>query len=215
MQGVAYSAQVLAALAALLLARRHAPHRPAAVALMLVATVSVLHAPIVAALHQLPRPIEGHALALVYLDGADALAGYAILAGLPIALAVAPERRRRASAIVVGVWLVASVVLARLYPSPIVRGAGLQQIYVAADLIALAVASLALIFEARADIAVQRSPSSSSMLVILDGAILVAPFSPWRGDVFVVPYFGPQLVIAILFLFIAVSEVVVWRSRRG
>ena len=47
----------------------------------------------------------------------------------------------------------ASVLLARLYPSPIVRGAGLQQIYVAADLIALAVASLALIFEARADIA--------------------------------------------------------------
>ncbi len=218
MQAVAYSAQVLAALAAFLLAWRHAPHRPAAVALVLLAAVSVLHAPIVAALHRLPRPIEGRALALVYLDGADALAGYAILAGLPVALAAAPERRRRASAIVVGVWMFASVVLARLYPSPIVRGAGLQQIYVAADLIALAVASLALIFEARADIAAQRSPSSSSMvataLVILDGAILVAPFSPWRGDVFVVPYFGPQLVIAILFLFIAASEVVVW-SRRG
>jgi hypothetical protein len=220
-QAAAYSAQVLAALAAVLLARRHAPHRPAAVALMLLAAVNVLHAPIVAALHHLPRPIDGPALALVYLDGADALAGYAILAGLPVALAVTPERRRRACAIVVGVWIFASVVLARLYPSPYVRGAGLQQVYVAADLIALAVASLALIFEARADIAAQRSPSSSSAVatafVLIDGGLLVAPMSPWRGDVFVTPYFGPQLVIAVLFSLIAATELIAWHStsRRG
>jgi hypothetical protein len=220
MQATGYAAQVLAALAAVILARRHAPHRPAAVALVLLAAVNVLRAPILAALTPYSvEPRQGWSRVLVYLDGALSLANYAILVGLPVALAVAPGRRRHTSVIVVEVWLLASVVLAALYPSRIVRGAGLQQVYVAADLIALAVASLALVFEARADIAAQRSPSTSSMvataLVILDGAILVAPFSPWRGDVFLVPYFGPQLVIAILFLFIAASEAIVWRSRGG
>jgi hypothetical protein len=107
-------------------------------------------------------------------------------------------------------------VLAALYPLPYVRGAALQQVYTAADLIALALASLALIAEGRADIAAQRRPSSSSLvataLVLIDGGILVAPFSPWRGDVFVAPYFGPQLVIAVLFSTIAATEAIAWHS---
>jgi hypothetical protein len=221
-QLAAYAAQALAAVAAVVLARRHAPHRPAAVALVLLAAVNILDAPVVAALRPLPRPIEGGARVLVYLDGAINLAGYAILAGLPVVLAVDPKRRRRAFVGVAGVWLAASVVLAALYPSPYVRGPGLQQVYVAADFVALAFAALALIHEARTDIAARRSPSTASMLatalVLLDGGILVAPFSPWRGDVFVEPYFGPQLVLAAMFFLIAATEVIAWKlitSSRG
>ena len=44
LQAAAYSAQVLAALAGILLARRHAPHRPAAVALVLLAASNVVMA---------------------------------------------------------------------------------------------------------------------------------------------------------------------------
>jgi hypothetical protein len=51
-----------------------------------------------------------------------------VIAGLAVAVAVAPEQRRRAAAAVAGVWLLASVVLAALYPSPLVRGANLQRI---------------------------------------------------------------------------------------
>jgi hypothetical protein len=217
MQAAAYAAQVLAALAAVLLARRHAPHRPAAVALVLLAASNVGHAHVSATLTPYSvEPWRGFARVLVYLDGALGLTSYAILAGLPIALAAPPERRRRAGLIVAGVWLLASVVLAALYPSPYVRGAGLQQVYVAADFVALAVAALALLTEARADIAARRSPSSSSAVatafVLIDGGLLVAPMSPWRGDVFVTPYFGPQLVIAVLFSIIAATELVAWRS---
>jgi hypothetical protein len=208
-------AQVLAAVGAVLLAQRHRAHVPAAVALVLIAAGNVLQAPVLAALRPLPRPVEGIAYVLVYIDGALSLSYYAIIAGLPVVLAVPPEQRRRAAVGVGAMWLFASVVLAVLYPSPYVRGAGLQQVYVAADFIALGAASLALIIEARGDIAAQRLPSSASAvataLVILDGGLLVVPFSPWRGDVFIQPYFGPQLVIAAVFFLIAATEVIAWK----
>jgi hypothetical protein len=221
LQIAAYLAQVLAAFFAVVLARKHAPHRPAAVALVTLATSSILHGIVAAALLPLPRPVEGAGVVLVYLDGALSLASSAIIAGLPIALAVEPSSRRRATLIVAGVWLASSVVLGALYPSPLVRGEGLRQLYVAVDVVALAVAALALIIEGRADIAAKRSPSSASAvataLVIIDGGILIAPFSPWRRDLFAGPYFGPQLVIVVLFSLMAAMEVVAWRamSRRG
>src|SRR5262249_13600694 len=52
--------------------------------------------------------------------------------------------------LVAGAWLLASVVLAALYPSPLVRGERLQRIYLAADLIGLFVAIVALARWARA-----------------------------------------------------------------
>jgi hypothetical protein len=216
LQAAAYAAQVLAALAAVMLAGRHAPHRPAAVALVLLATASVLHGPTVAVLHTLPHPIEGPARILVFIEIGLNIATSATVPALAVALAVPPERRRRSTAIVVVVWALATIVLGALYPSPYVRGAGLQQVYVAADLISLAVAALALIIEGRADIAAKRAPNSSSMvataLVLIDGGILVAPFSPWRGDVFIQPYFGPQLVLTLFFFLIAATEVIAWHS---
>jgi hypothetical protein len=217
----AYASQVFAALAAVALAGRHPPHRPAAVALVLLAASSLLHAAVAAVLRPMPIPVEGAAVALVYVDGALALSSSAIIAGLPVALAVSPERRRRAGAIVAGAWLLVSIVLGALYPSPLVRGEGLRQVYVAVDLFALSVASLALIIEARADIAAGRRPSSASAVatavIILDGGILIAPFSPWRGDLFGGPYFGPQLVITAMFVLIAGLEVIAWKlmSSRG
>jgi hypothetical protein len=109
LQAASHLAQVLAAVFAIALARKHAPHRAAAVALVALAASGILHALVAAALRPLPRPVEGNAVVLIYLDGALSLASSAIIAGLPIALAVPPERRRHAAWTVVGVWLAASV----------------------------------------------------------------------------------------------------------
>src|SRR5215468_4304646 len=90
-------------------------------------------------------PWRGPMRVLVYLDGAFNLVTSATVAGLAVAVASTPEQRRRAVAVVAAVWLLASVVLAALYPSPLVRGEGLQRIYIGADLIGLSVASVALV----------------------------------------------------------------------
>ena len=128
LQGAALAAEVAAALTGVLLARRRGEHRPAAVALVLLVGAAALELPILAALRPLPRPVEGAARVLVYLDGALYLAPIATVPGLALAVSVSPERRRAAVAAMAGAWLLASVVLAALYPSPLVRGEGLRRV---------------------------------------------------------------------------------------
>ena len=59
LQAAAYLAQVLAAVFAIVLARKHAPHRPAAVALVTLAASGILHGFVAAALLPIPRPVHG------------------------------------------------------------------------------------------------------------------------------------------------------------
>jgi hypothetical protein len=215
LQAAGYAAQVLAAVSAVVLARRRAEHVPAAVALTLLAAANLLDAPILEALAPYPvEPWQGWHRLLVYLDGAINLANYAIVAGLAVAVAVSPERRRFAVGLVVGAWLLASVVLGALYPSPIVRGAALQRVYFAADLIGLFVATVAIITRARALIAAKLSPDAASTvafaLAVFDAGILLAPFSPWRGALFGSDFGGIQLVIALSFATISVVQVLLW-----
>ena len=214
LQAAGYLAQALAAVSAVTLMRRRPEHRPVAVALGVFAVVNILDAPIADALTPYPvEPWQGAMRLLVYLDGAINLANYAVIAGLAVALAVSTSRRAAVSA-VVGVWLVASVVLAALYPSPMVRGAGLQRVYFAADLIGLFVATVALIVRGRAGIAAKLSPNgayaAALSLAALDAAILLAPFSPWRADLFSTPYGGVQVAITILFVVITTAQVTTW-----
>lgn len=209
------AAEVCAAVSALALARRRPAHVPAAVALVVLAALDLLGGPISAALPPTVEPWQGWSRVLVYLDGASNLATIATVAGLAVAVAVSPERRRRAVAIVGAVWLLASVVLSALYPSPLVRGAGLQRIYLAADLIGLFVSTVALITWARAGIAAKRSPDSAPLvaigLVLLDAAILVTPLSPWRGSVFGASFEGVQVEILIVFAALTAAQVIAWR----
>jgi hypothetical protein len=216
LQAAAYAAQVFAAVSGTLVARRHAKHIPAAVALVLLAATNILDAPILAALTPYPvEPWQGWHRVLLHLDGALSLADGTILAGLAVAITVSPAWRRRAVALVASVWLLASAVLASLYPSPLVRGASLQRIYFTAALAGLCVATIALVTWLRAAAAEKRSPDSAFLvtlgLVVIDGGILLAPFSPWRLDLFAAPYFGPQLVIMVLFTVLATVQVIAWK----
>ncbi len=217
---IAKATQIAAALSSIALAKRRAEHVPAAVALVVLTAVALARGPLSAALAPLPRPIEGAARSLVYLDGAAELATYATIAGLAVAVAVSAEQRRRALAFAVAAWALASVALGALYPSPLVRGAGLQRVYFAADLIGLFVSAVALVGWAQRGIAAKRSPDSSSLvamsLVALDGAILLAPFSPWRGALYGSDFAGIQVIIALFFATFTAVQVIAWRfSSRG
>ena len=218
---VALAAELAAAITAILLARRRAEHVPAAWALAILAVSTCARAALVldvirparAALPDPSAPFTAPALlAAIYLDGALELAAVAALPGL--ALAVLVQRPRRTVAAVVAVWVVASVVLGALYPSPVVRGAGLQRVYLAADLIGLFVAVVALIVWARRGIAAKRSPGSAPVvamaLVALDAVILLAPFSPWRASVFAGRYDVVQVGVVLFFATFAVAQGVLW-----
>jgi hypothetical protein len=193
---------------------------PGAVALTLIAAISILSRVIAVAVEGAPVPFEGTARVLFHIESASQLAGDATIAGLALAVAVGLERRRWAVAIVGGVWLLASVVIAALYPSPLVRGAGLARVYFASTVLGLCVATLSLVTRARSSLAVKRSPDGVDLLAItltlLDATIALVPFSPWRSAPFSAESFsGPQVLIIGVFTIITAVEVVAWLLIRG
>jgi hypothetical protein len=219
LEATALAAQVIAAVSAIVIARRRSEHIPAAVALTLLAGANLLDLPIVSALRPLPHPIGGSARMLVYVDGALNLSFYAIVAGLAVAVAVYPQRRRLAVALVAAVWLAASIVLAALYPSPLVRGLGLQRFYFAADLIGLFVSTVALITWGRRAMAAKQSTSLVHFvavgMVTFDALILLGPYTPWRGALFDAPYTGPQVAILVFFAIVMALQVNAWKRSSG
>ena len=213
LQSAALAAEVASAALAVLLARRRPVHRPAAVALAALLAANVLRVAVVAALPWPPQaePLQGGALVLLDLDGALVLAAAAVVPGL--ALGASAEHPRRAVAYVVAAWALVSIALAVLYPSPIVRGAGLARIYLAADLIGLFVAVVTLVQRVRS----RRPPTSAHAVVLAlvasDLAILLVPYSPWRAGLFG-RYDGAQLMILVLFVALTCFQgVLVWFSR--
>ena len=220
---IAKGAQIAAAVSSIGLAKRRAEHVPAAVALVVLTAVALARGPLNDALSAATgtnAPRQGVDLVLVYLDGAAEMATYATIAGLALAVAFGAERRWRALAFTVGAWALSSVALGALYPSPMVRGEGLQKVYFAADLIGLFVSAAALVTWAQRNMAAKRSPDSASLvamsLVALDGAILLAPFSPWRGALYGSDFSGIQIIITLFFTTFAVAQGVAWRfSSRG
>lgn len=215
--GLVKAIQIAAAVSSIVLARRRAEHWPAAIALVVLTVVAVARGPLGEAL---ASPVDGSArVALVYADGAAELATYATVGGLAVAVAVRQRHRRRALAGAVVVWALASIALGAAYPSPLVRGPGLQRIYLYADLAGLFVASCALAAWAMHAVGERRSPKIRDIvalsLVALDGAILLAPFSPWRGEVFGADFAGIQVIISVFFAAFAVAQVLAWSSSRG
>jgi hypothetical protein len=217
---IAKGAQIAAAVSSVVLARRRTEHVPAAAALVVLTMIGLARGPLNAALPPMATPRQGAALVLIYLDGAAEMGTYATIAGLALAVAMGAQHRWRALAFAVTGWAVSSVILGALYPSPLVRGESLQRVYFAADMIGLFVSAAALVRWAQHNIAAKRSPDMTSFvamsLVALDGAILLAPFSPWRGFLYGSDFTGIQLIITIFFAIFAIFQVLAWiRSTRS
>jgi hypothetical protein len=218
---IAKGTQIAAAISSLALARRRAEHVPAAIALVVIALVALARGPLNEALPPTVEPKQGAQLVLIWVDGAAELGTYATIAGLACAVAVSQKHRRRALALAVALWAFASIALGAMYPSPLVRGASLQRVYFAADLIGLFVSAVALVSWAQRNMAAKRSPDTAAVialgLVALDASILLAPFSPWRGELYGSDFSGIQLIIAVFFATFAIVQVIAWRttSSRG
>jgi hypothetical protein len=215
---LAWAAQCAAAVTGVLLARRRPAHRPAAVALVLLASAVALRwglvygvlLPARAAMPDRAAPFSDPlALAAVYLDGAAVLATVAVVPGL--ALAVATTRPRRAVAVVAALWAVASIVLAALYPLPVVRGEGLRRVYLAAELAGVAVAVGALARRARRPESPGSPEAIAVALLVADVGALLAPLSPWREGVFVARYDVTQIIVLVVFLVLAFYQGILWR----
>ncbi len=220
LEDIAKATQIAAAVSSIALARRRARHIPAAVALVVLAAIPLLRRPLSDALAPLPRPVEGAARVLIYADGAAELATCAVIAGLAVAVAASAEHRRRVAAGAVALWALASIALGALYPSPLVRGESLQRVYFAIDLFGLFVSAAAIAVWTQRRLAAKRSPDSSSIiavcLIALDGAILLAPFSPFRAELFGSDFSGIQVIVAMFFAAFTVAQVIAWRfSSRG
>lgn len=208
---LAKTTEIAAAFSALALARRKAEHWPAAVALVLLAAIPLLRGPLKSALHVSAQPWPVY----VYADGAAQLATSATVAGLALVVAVQTQHRVRALALAVLGWMVGSIALASLYPSPLVTGARLQRVYYAADLLTFFVAAAALARWADRGLAAKRSPNGASMVALslwaLQGVIAFAPFGPWRGDVFGSDFSGIQVCVAAVFGCFTCAQLIAWR----
>ncbi len=206
---VAKITQIAAAVSSIALARRRAEHVPAAVALVVLAAIGLARGPLRDAY------TSGEEI-LYYVDSAAELGTYATVAGLALAVAVTRDTRRRAFALTVVAWAIGSIALG--IASPI--GSQLQRFYFGADLVGLFVSAAALVRWGQRLSAAKLSPDSASVVALglfaLDGAILLAPFSPWRANVYASDFSGIQLIIAMFFATFTVVQVIAWRfSSRG
>jgi hypothetical protein len=117
------------------------------------------------------------------------------------------------------VWLLASVVIALPYPSPLVRGLGLARLLLASTMIGLFVGTIAMVSRARASMAAKRSPAGAELvaltLVIFDVAAAVVAFRPGpAAPLSAEAYSGVQLIIICTFTMIFAVEVVAWLLLR-
>jgi hypothetical protein len=132
---------LLAAVSAVVLARRRTDHRPFAAFLVLLALINTTRA-VLSARFELIRPpglppFTGAARAAFHVDQAGELASVAAFAALMIWLF---SKRRSPALLPAIVWVAAVAYLATHYPE--IRGEPLRQVYLAAELAALAIAAL-------------------------------------------------------------------------
>lgn len=216
-------AQGAAVVAAFALARRRPDFWPIALYLAAVAAASLVRAALVgfvlvperarmvaAGIDPVVVPFTSSgALAAVAADGSLWLLAPAGLAA--VAAAVCLPRRRPVLVAIVVAWAVASVALYAAYPSPLVRGAGLARVYLAAELVGLAVAVACV---AKWIGRVER-PRVTHTAIFLCIAIVFAELAagPWRrGDIFQRWYLAN---VGQVMLFVTLFVMEVWTWTRG
>lgn len=172
----AYFIQLVAAVLAVLLARRRAEHRPVAVFLVSMAVIDLGRALLRGAFDLgSPGPYAGARRMAFHLDELGFLAWPAGLAALALVL-FAVHRPWPAFA----AWGAMGVALMGLYPSALVRGAGLQRIYLAAHVSALFVVATTL-----ATWSLKREqPGSERAVMLVLCAIELARLAGFYGPIF-------------------------------
>ncbi len=206
---VAYIFAILAAVLAVALARERAEHRPIAVFLVVAVVVDLARAYLRARFAlDLPGPYEGARRIAFHVDEAGFLGWPAGLAALGL---VVFARRPAWPPFVL--WGLACAVLFALYPSDIVRGAGLQRVYLAAYLGGLAAALVTGLSWWNAK---RNKPGPAHAVLLMLAIVDVARLVPFYGSVFDrwATYAPPTNAV----LYAAVSAVeggFLWQSSRS
>jgi hypothetical protein len=205
----AYLLQVLAAAMAVTLARQQPEHRPAAWFLGTMAAVDLGRLALTRAVDfaTAPRPHVGAVRLAFHVDQEGFLAWPAGLAAL--ALVVFGARRAWPA---LGAWAVLSATSIALYPSPLVRGEGLQRIYLGAHLGALFVV-VATFAAWRVRKAV---PGSAHAALFVLATIELVRLAPFNGSIFDSWASFIQPVNVVLYgLLLAIQGGFLWVSSRS
>jgi hypothetical protein len=174
---IPYTIAVLAAILAVMVARRRAEHRPVALFLGVMVAVDLarLARRYLYPLEALPRPHVGLARLAFHADEAGFIAWPFGLAALALVIFGA---RRPWTVLVAYLATVAGLIA--LYPSPYVRGEGLQRVYLAAYLGSFLAYGAALArWTAR-----RVMPSSEHAVLFILGALDLARLLAFRGSIF-------------------------------
>jgi hypothetical protein len=172
--GMPYWLAALAALLGFVLAQRRAEHRPVAWFLGVMVAIDVARLYLRSAFHlDAEGPYHGAQRAAFHAEELGFLAWPFGLGAL--ALVVFAERRR--PWLVLAAWAAVGVALVALYPSDLVRADGLQRVYLAAHLAALAAAIACVASWGRKRIA----PGSPHAVLFVIGALEVARLVPFYG----------------------------------
>src|SRR5262249_33296786 len=125
-----------------------------------------------------------------------------------IVAAVYLEKPRRALVALGSAWFVASVVLAALYPSPLVRGVGLARVYLAGELASVMVSIACVVSFAGRRLSPRAPHAIALFLLAADVAVLIT--GPWRASIFM-GWDSAKVVLLVAYVFIAGIQGVLWR----
>lgn len=208
-QAFVYLIQFVAAALAIALARASAAHIPVAWYVSSMTAIDNARRALAgwADFDNAPRPHVGSVRLAFHLDE---LGFIAWPAGL-VALALVVFAGRRAWPALVA-WLVFGATLIALYPSDLVRGAGLQRIYLAAHLAALFVVIVCFV-SWRAH---RKVPGSEHAALFILAAIELVRFAPFYGSIFTQWASFVQPCNVVLYgLLVAVQGGFLWVSHRS
>lgn len=175
--GFQYIIAILAMILGILLARQRAAYRPVAAFLVLAVAIDLARAYLRARFDLgTPGPYEGARRIAFHAEEVGFLAWPAMLAGL--ALVVFRHRRPWAP---FALWGVVCAVLIALYPSNLVRSAGLQRVYLAAYVTGFAAVAAQGIawWNAKRD---KPGPEQATMLLL--GLVDVARLAAFYGSIY-------------------------------
>jgi hypothetical protein len=173
----AYLLQIVAAVLAVTLARRRPEHRPVAWFLCAMTAIDWTRLAIARAAHfdHAVRPHEGAVRLAFHLDELGFVAWPAGLAALALVLFTGQRPRPAFVA-----WAMLGAALVVLYPADLVRGAGLQRVYLVAHLAALFVAVAALERWSRR----REEPGPELAVMLVLAAVDVLRLVPYAGSIF-------------------------------
>ncbi len=213
----------LAALLAVLLARRRADHRPVAAALCIQSGASLARLLLHRVLVGHPVPFTGWPRAAFHLSQALTFAGNATFAWCCLAVLVTSSKRPAPEGWIAGwastfsrrdvvhVWIGFTVVCIARYPE--LRRESLAPVYLAAELAALLAWALASVHAARAEGLRGLVGTPARVVVTLLGAISLAALAgPWTAGLYGAAYSPQQASLLVLYTAIMLVHLVALRQ---